>query len=100
MVAVHHEVGFLELVEFDRRQVLRTVERSVYALPPLPHARFRGQEGSVEVPPPPHTADDLVHFYDPPPSVETIVGNGKLSPEIIEGEQFVRGAVSSDTGHH
>ncbi len=40
MVAVHHEVGFPELVELDRRQVFCAVERSVYALPPLPHARL------------------------------------------------------------
>ena len=88
MVAVHHEVGFLELVELDRRQVFCTVERSVYALPLVPHARPRGQEGSVELIPPPHAADDLLYPYDPRPSVEAIVSY-KLSSDVVEGEQPV-----------
>src|SRR5215203_200308 len=99
MVAVHHEVGFLELVEVDRRQVFSTVERSVYALPPRPHAGPRGQEGSVEVLPPPHAADDLVHLYDPRPSLEAIVSY-KLSSDVVEGEQPVRGVLPSDTGEN
>src|SRR5829696_1577670 len=51
MVTVHHEVGIPDLVEFDRRQVLPPLERPVYALPLVPHARPRGQEGSIKVPP-------------------------------------------------
>jgi hypothetical protein len=86
MVAVHHEVGITDLVELDRRQVLAPLERSVYALSPLCHARPRGQEGSVEVPPPPHAADDLVYLYDLRPSVKAIVGR-MLSSDIVEGEQ-------------
>src|SRR5215216_1867523 len=66
----------------------RPLERSVYALPPLSHARPRRQEGSVEVPPPPHAADDLLHLHDPRPSVEAIVGR-MLSSDIVEGEQPV-----------
>src|SRR5215211_7278927 len=50
MVAVRHEVGIPDLVEFDRRQVLAPLECSVYTLPLVPHASPRGQEGSVEVP--------------------------------------------------
>src|SRR5215203_5000886 len=50
MVAVHHEVGIPDLVELDRRQIFCAVERPVDALPLMPHARPRGQEGSVEVP--------------------------------------------------
>src|SRR5215203_1127257 len=98
MVSVHHEVGIPDLVELDGGQVLALLERSVYALPPLCHARPRGQEGSVEVPPSPHAADDLVDLNDPPPSVEAVVGNGKLSSDVVEGEQPVRGALPSDTG--
>src|ERR671921_1321026 len=97
MVAVHHEVGFLELVELHRGQLLTPLKCSVYALPPLPHARPRRQKGSIEVPPPPHAADDLVHLYDPRPSLEAIVGH-KLSSDIVEGEQPVRGVLSSNTG--
>src|SRR5918995_3807417 len=97
MVAVHHEVGFSELVELDRRQVLTPLEHSVYALPLVPHARPRWQEGSVELIPPPHAADDLVHLYDPRPSVEAIVSY-KLSSDVIEGAQPIRGMLSSNTG--
>src|SRR5687767_566951 len=78
MMAVHHEVGLANLVELHRGQVLAPLERSVYALPPRCHARPCGQEGSVEVPPAPHAADDLVHLYDPRPSLEAIVSR-KLS---------------------
>src|SRR5215203_3666462 len=53
MVAVHDKVGIPYLVELDRRQVLTPLESPVYSLPPLAPARPRGQEGSVEVPPPP-----------------------------------------------
>ncbi len=98
MVAVHHEVGFLELVELDRRQVFCTVERAVYALPLVPHAGPRGQEGSVELIPPPHAADDLVRLYDPRPSLEAILSR-KLSSDVVEGEQSIRGVLSSNTGH-
>jgi hypothetical protein len=98
MVAVHHEVGFLELVELDRRQVLAPLERAVYALPLIPHARPRGQEGSVELIPPPHAADALVYLYDPRPSVEAIVGR-MLSSVLVEGEQPIRGMLSANTGH-
>src|SRR5215207_6467849 len=99
MVTVHHEVGFLQLVELDRRQVFCTVERSVYALPLVSHACSRRQEGSVEVPPSPHTADDLVRLYDPHPSVKAIVSR-MFSSEVVEGEQPVWGVLPSDTGHH
>src|SRR5919107_5127016 len=99
MVAVHHEVGIPDPVELDQRQVLCTVESSVYALPLMPHAGPRGQEGSVEVPPPPHAADDLLHLYYPRPSVEAIVGR-MLSSEVVEGEQPVWGMLPSDTSHH
>src|SRR5215218_5937779 len=99
MVAVHHEVGIPDLVELDRRQVLAPLERSVYALPLVPHARPRGQEGSIEVPPPPHAADDRLHLYDPRPSVKAIVGR-MLSSDIVEGEQPIWGVLPSDTGHH
>src|SRR5829696_1858852 len=99
MVAVHHEVGISDLVELDRRHVLAPLECSVYSLPPLPHARPRGQEGSVELIPPPHAADDLLHPYDPHPSVEAIVSR-KLSSYVVEGEQLVRHMLSSNTGHH
>src|ERR671928_203688 len=61
-----------------QRRLLPRQQRPVYALPPLPHARPRRQEGSVEVLPPSHAADDLVHLYDPRPPVEAFVGNGKL----------------------
>src|SRR5215211_1503705 len=98
MVAVHHEVGFPELVELDRRQVFCTVERSVYALPFVSHACPRGQEGSVELIVPPHAAEDLLHLYNPRPSVEAIVGR-KLSSEVVEGEQPVLGVLSSNTGY-
>src|SRR5918995_2845664 len=97
MVAVHHEVGIPDLVELARRQVFCTVERSVYALPLMPHARPRRQEGSVEVPPSPHAADDLVRLYDPRPSLEAIVSY-KLSSDVVEGEQPVWGVLPSDTG--
>src|SRR5918998_6971244 len=73
MVAVHDEIGIPDLVELDRRQVLAPLERPVYALPPMPHARPHGKEGSVEVFPPPHAANDLVHLYDPSPSVAAVV---------------------------
>src|ERR671913_2372162 len=99
MVAVHHEVGIPDLVKFDRRQIFCTVERSVYALPLVPHAGPRRQEGSVELIPPPHAADDLVHLYDPRPSVEAIVSR-KLSSYVVEGEQLVRHMISSNTGDH
>ena len=99
MVAVYDEVGFLELVELDRRQVLSPLERPVYALPPLPHARLCGQEGAIEVPPPPHAADDLVHVYDPSPSVEAVASYEAPSSDLVEGEQPVRGVLPSDTGH-
>src|SRR5215210_2743577 len=89
VVAVRHEVAIADLVEFDRRQVLAPLERPVYALPLMPHARPRWQEGSVEVPPPSHAADDLVHLYDPRSPVEPFVGNGKLSSDLLEGEQPV-----------
>ena len=85
MVAVHHEVGIPDLVEFDRRQVLAPLERSVYALPLVPDARPRWQEVSVEVPPPPHAADDLIHFYDSRPTRTAIVSR-KLSSEVVKGE--------------
>jgi hypothetical protein len=88
MVPIHHEVGIPDLVELDRRQVFCTVERSVYALPPLTNARPRGQKGSVKIIPPSHAADDLVDLHDPHPSVEAIVGY-KLSSELFEGEQSV-----------
>jgi hypothetical protein len=88
MVAVYHDVGFLELVEVDRRQVFCTVERSVYALPPLPQAGLRGQEGSVELILPPHATEDLLHLYYPRPSVEAIVSH-KLSSVVFEGKQSV-----------
>jgi hypothetical protein len=64
------------------------VKRSVYSLPSLSHARLRGQEGSVEVPPPPHAAEDLVHLYNIRPSLEAIVSY-KLSSGVVEGEQSV-----------
>src|SRR3712207_507494 len=100
MVAVHDEVGIPYLVEFHRRQVLAPLERPVYALPPLPRARPSGQEGSVEVPPAPHAADDPVHLHDPHPSVEAVVGH-ELSSDIVEGEQAVGGVpFSSKTGHY
>src|SRR5215203_5511491 len=89
MVAVHHEVNIPDLVELDRRQIFSAVERPVDALPLVPHARPRGQEGSVEVPPPPHAADDLVHLYDPRSPVEAFVSNGMLTSEVVEGEQPV-----------
>ena len=89
MVAVNDEVGIPDLEELDRRQVLASLERSVYSLPPLPHARPRWQEGSVEVPPPPHAADDLLHLYDPRSPVEAFVSNGMLTSEVVEGEQPV-----------
>jgi hypothetical protein len=88
MVAVHDEVGIPDLVELDGRQVFCAVEGPVYALPPLPHARPRGQEGAVEVPPSPHTANDLLHLYDPPPSVAAVVSR-ELSSDIVKGEQPV-----------
>jgi hypothetical protein len=88
MVAVHHEVGIPDLVEFDRGQVLASLERSVYALPLMPHARPRGQEGPVEVLPPPHAADDLIHFHDSRPTGTAIVSR-MLSSEVVEGEQPV-----------
>src|ERR671921_2975477 len=99
MVAIHHEVGFLKLEQVDRRQVFCTVERSVYALPLMPHARPRGQEGSIELIPPPHAAHDLVHLYDPRSSLEAIVSR-KLSSYVVEGEQLVRHMISSNTGDH
>src|ERR671916_145099 len=99
MVAIHHEVGFLKLVEVDRRQVFCTVERSVYALPFMPHARPRGQEGSVELIPPPHAAHDLVRLYDPRPSLEAIVSR-KLSSYVVEGEQLVRHMLSSNSSYY
>src|SRR5215204_2138797 len=99
MVAVHHEVGIPDLVEYDRRRVLPSLERSVYVLPLMPHAHPRGQEGSVEVPPPPHAADDPVRLYNPRPSVEAIVSR-KLSSDVVEGEQPIRGVLLSNTGHH
>ena len=88
MVAVHDEVGVPNLVELDWRQVLASLERSVYALPPLPQARPRGQKGSVKVPPPPHAANDLLHLYDPPPSVSAVVSD-EFSSYVVEGEQSV-----------
>src|SRR4028118_2266020 len=97
MVPIHHEVGIPDLVELDRRQVFCTVERSVYALPPLTNARPRGQKGSVKLIPPPHAADDLLNLYDPRPSVEAIVGY-KLSSDVVEGEQPVRGVLPSNKG--
>src|ERR671921_1997804 len=84
MVAVRHEEAMADLVEFDRRQVLAPLERPIYALPPLPHAGPRWQEGSVEVPPPPHAADDLIHLYDPRSPVEPFVSNGMLSSDLLE----------------
>src|SRR5215213_10881161 len=99
MVAVHHEVDFLQLVELHRGQLLTPLKCSVYVLPPLPHACPRGQEGSVEVPPSPHTADDLLHPYNPRPSVKAIVSR-MLSSDVVEGEQPVWGVLPSDTGHH
>src|ERR671921_1634863 len=78
VVAVRHEVAIADLVEFDGRQVLAPLERPVYALPLVPHARPRGQEGSVELIPPPHAADDLPHFYDSLPTGTAIVSR-KLS---------------------
>src|SRR5215213_8546020 len=99
MVAVHHEVGIPDLVELDRGQVCCAVESSIYSLPLMPHAGPRGQEGSVEVPPPPHAADDLLHLYDPRPSVEAILSR-KLSSDVVEGEQPVWCVLPSDTGHH
>src|SRR5215203_4342143 len=99
MVAVRHEVGIPNLVELDRRQVLAPLERPVYALPPLPHARPRGQEGSVKVPPPPYAADDLVHLYNPRPSVEAVVSH-ELSSDIVEGKQPVGSLLSSKTGYY
>ena len=100
MVAVHDEVGVPNLVELDRRQVLASLERPVYALPPLPQACPRGQKGSVKVPPPPHAANDLSDLYNPPPSVSAVVSD-KLSSYVVEGEQPVRGVpFSSKTGHY
>src|SRR5215216_7106842 len=84
MVAVHHEVGLANFVELYRGQVLSPLESPVYTLPILPHARPRGQEGSVEVPPSPHAAEDLVHLYNPRPSVEAVVSR-KLSSDLLEG---------------
>ena len=89
MVAVHHEVNIPDLVELDRRQIFCAVERPVDALPLMPHARPRWQEGSVEVPPPSHAADDLIHLYDPRSPVEAFVSNGMLTSEVVEGEQPV-----------
>ena len=86
MVAINHEVAIPYLVELHRRQVLAPLERSVYALPPLPHAGPRRQEGSVEVLPPAHAADDLVHLYDSRPSGTAIVSR-KLNSNVVEGEQ-------------
>jgi len=100
MVAIHHKVGIPELIELDRRQVFCTVESPVYALPLVPHTRPRGQEGPVEVSPPPHAADDLLYLYDPPPSVEAIVSHQRLSSSyLIEGAQPVRGVPPSNTSH-
>src|SRR5215213_3836658 len=99
MVAIQHEVGILKLVELDRRQVLAPLERSVYALPLMPHAGPRGQEGSVEVPPSPHAPEDLLHLYYPRPSGTAIVSY-KLSSDVVEGEQPVWCVLPSDTGHH
>src|SRR5215207_6849538 len=98
MVAVHDKIGIPDLVELDRRQVLTPLESPVYSLPPLPPARPCGQEGSIEVPPPPHAADDRLYLYDPRPSVEAIVSR-MLSSDIVEGEQPIRGVLSSNTGH-
>ena len=97
MVAVHHEVGFLELVELHRGQVFCTVERSVYTLPLMPHVRPRRQEGSVELIVPPHAADDLLDLHDPRPSLEAILSR-KLSSDVVEGEQPVRGVLPSNKG--
>src|SRR5918997_97360 len=100
MVAVHDEIGIPDLVELDGRQVPAPLERPVYALPPLPHARPRRQEGAVEVPPSPHAANDLVHFYNLPPSVAAVVSD-ELSSDIVKREQPVGGVpVSSKTGHY
>src|SRR5215210_1094871 len=97
MVAVHHEVGIPDLVELHRRQVLAFLERSVYALPLVPYARPRWKEGPIEVPPPPHAADDLIHLYDPRPSVDAVVSR-KISSEVVEGERLVRHMISSNAG--
>ena len=88
MVAINHEVAIPYLVELDWRQVLAPLERSVYALPLVPHAGPRRQEGPVEVPPSPHAANDLVHFYNLLPSVAAVVSR-ELSSNIVEGEQPV-----------
>jgi hypothetical protein len=38
---------------------------------------------------PPHAADDLVHFYDPSPSVEAVASHEAPSSDVVEGEQPV-----------
>src|SRR3712207_3133141 len=99
MVAVQDEVGLAHLVELDRRQVLAPMKRPVNALPPLSHARPSGQEGWVEVAPPPHAANDLLHLHNPSPQVGPVVGPERSS-DVVEGEQPGRGRLSAQTGQH
>src|SRR5919112_1773033 len=101
MVAVHHEVDLANLVELHRRQVLSPVKCPAYALPLLPDACPRGQEGAVEVAAPPHAADDLVCLYYPRPSVGAVVDHEPPSSDVVEAEQPVGGALlsPSNAGH-
>src|SRR5215203_4113272 len=88
VVAIFDEVGVPDLVEAYRRQLFGPEYGLIYLLPTPAHARFRRQEGPVEVPVTSDASYYLGHRHDAHPKVG-LLHRPQRAPHLVEGEQLV-----------
>src|SRR5919107_3416239 len=97
MIAVCDEVRVADLVQAHGWKLLASVEGPIYSLPPLPHARLRGQEDLVEL----RASTDAAHYLLHPhhsPSDANPAHHAELFPEVLEAGQPIDGGTVSQTG--
>src|SRR5215210_43276 len=98
VVAVCDEVRVADLVQAHGWQLLAPVEGPIYPLPPLPHARLRGQEDRVELRASTDAARYLLHPHHPPSDANP-AHRTEFLPEVLEAGQPVGGEAVPQTGH-
>jgi hypothetical protein len=99
VVAVQDEVRISDLVEAHRRQLVASVEGSVYALPPRLRARPRGHEAPIELPTSADAARYFVHLYHSP-SETNVIERAERFADFLEAKQPIGGKAASQTCPH
>ncbi|HEY6580542.1 MAG TPA: hypothetical protein VIZ60_05365 [Rubrobacter sp.] len=93
------EVGVPYLVQAHRRKRPALEQRPVYPLPTRPEMPFLGQERFVEV----SAAADAAHDLRDGNALHPEMGlshRPELSPDLLEGEQFVGARVPPQESSH